>query len=108
MYRTVTNLPRRGPAVTTKTVGTASPARFVGAITGRSEGDPRPEEERAAWRKRDPLTILRGVLDQRGILSGESADRITEEVQREIEEAIVFAEEAPIPELSELLTDVYT
>ncbi len=76
--------------------------------TGRSEGDPRPEEERAAWRKRDPLTILRGVLEERAILSGESADRITEEVQREIEAAITFAEEAPYPELSELLTDVYS
>ncbi len=76
--------------------------------TGRSEGDPRPIEERDAWRERDPLTILRGVLDERAILSGESADRITEEVQREIEEAITFAEQAPYPELSELLTDVYS
>jgi pyruvate dehydrogenase E1 component alpha subunit len=76
--------------------------------TGRSEGDPRPEEERAAWRKRDPLTIMRDVLEQRAILSGESADRITEEVQREIEEAIAFAEAAPFPEPSDLLTDVYT
>ncbi|MDP6605949.1 MAG: thiamine pyrophosphate-dependent dehydrogenase E1 component subunit alpha [Dehalococcoidia bacterium] len=76
--------------------------------TGRSEGDPRPEEERAAWRERDPLTILCGVLEERAILSGESADRITEEVQREIEEAITFAEEAPYPELSELLTDIYS
>lgn len=76
--------------------------------TGRSEGDPRPEQERAAWRARDPLSILRGVLEQRAILSGESADRITEEVQREIEGAVAFAQEAPEPELSELLTDVYT
>ena len=51
---------------------------------------------------------MRDVLEQRAILSGESADRITEEVQREIEEAIAFAEAAPFPEPSDLLTDVYT
>src|SRR5690606_40475729 len=44
--------------------------------TGMSEGDPRPQEERSTWRERDPLAILRGVLEQRAILSGEGADRI--------------------------------
>lgn len=76
--------------------------------TGMSEGDPRPAEERAAWRERDPITILRGVLTERAILSGENAGRVDEEVRREIEEAIKFGEASPYPELSELLTDVYT
>ncbi|MEX2229567.1 MAG: thiamine pyrophosphate-dependent dehydrogenase E1 component subunit alpha [Dehalococcoidia bacterium] len=76
--------------------------------TGMSEGDPRPVEERAAWRERDPITILRGVLAQRAILSGENADRIDDEVRREIEEAIKFGEASPYPDVSQLLTDVYT
>ncbi|MBM3140868.1 MAG: thiamine pyrophosphate-dependent dehydrogenase E1 component subunit alpha [Chloroflexi bacterium] len=76
--------------------------------TGMSEGDPRPQEERAAWRQRDPIAILRGVLEQRAILSGESAERIHEEVRREVEGAIRFAEAAPYPDPSELLTDVYS
>ena len=76
--------------------------------TGMSEGDPRPAAERAAWRQRDPITILRGVLEQRAILSGEGADRIQDDIRAEVEEAIKFAEESPYPDPSELLTDVYS
>jgi acetoin:2,6-dichlorophenolindophenol oxidoreductase subunit alpha len=76
--------------------------------TGMSEGDPRPQEERAAWRERDPITILRGVLDQRAILSGDGADRIDEEVRAQVQEAIAFAEASPYPDRAELLTDVYS
>ena len=76
--------------------------------TGRSENDPRPEEERAAWRKRDPIDILRGVLEQRAILSGDGADRLIEEVRQSVERAVEEADAAPYPELSELLTDVYS
>ena len=76
--------------------------------TGRSENDPRPEEERAAWRERDPITALGSVLEERSILSGEASERIVEEVRREIEEAIREAEAAPYPDPAELLTDIYT
>ena len=76
--------------------------------TGTSEGDPRPEEQRAAWRERDPIDALRGVLEQRAILSGEGAELVLDEVRREIEEAVRFAEDSPDPQLSELLTDVYS
>ena len=76
--------------------------------TGRGEGDPRPQAERDAWRQRDPIDILRAVLEQRAILSGGSAERIVEEVRRTIEEAIETAEAAPYPAPADLLTDVYT
>ena len=76
--------------------------------TGMSEGDPRPQEERAAWRERDPIDALRGVLERRAILSGEGAELVLDEVRREIEEAVRFAEDSPDPQLSELLTDVYS
>jgi TPP-dependent pyruvate/acetoin dehydrogenase alpha subunit len=76
--------------------------------TGRSENDPRPEAERERWRGRDPITILRSVLEERAILSGEGADRVIEEVQATIEEAVAFADAAPYPEASQLLTDVYS
>jgi acetoin:2,6-dichlorophenolindophenol oxidoreductase subunit alpha len=76
--------------------------------TGRSEGDPRSEEERARWRQRDPIDILLGTLVQRSILSGEGAERIADEVRATVEEAIVFADAAPYPDPGVLLTDVYT
>ena len=76
--------------------------------TGMSEGDARPREEREHWRARDPLTILRAVLEQRAILSGTGADRVVDDVRREIEEAVRFAEASPEPDPADLLTDVYT
>jgi TPP-dependent pyruvate/acetoin dehydrogenase alpha subunit len=51
---------------------------------------------------------MRRVLEDRRLLSGEGADRIIEEVRRELEEAIAFAEASPFPDVSELLKDVYT
>ena len=76
--------------------------------TGMSENDPRPQQERAAWRERDPLDIVRAMLAERSILSAEGAERVVEEVKREIEEALRFAEASPYPDPSELLTDVYS
>lgn len=76
--------------------------------TGRSERDPRPKEERAKWRKRDPLTLLREKMEERSILSAEAADQIIADAQAEIEAAIAFAQEQPYPDPSELLTDVYS
>lgn len=76
--------------------------------TGRSEGDPRSEQERARWRERDPIAILAAVLEQQSILSGEGTERVTEEVRATVEEAIAFADAAPYPDPSVLLDDVYT
>ncbi len=76
--------------------------------TGRSENDPRPEAERKRWRARDPITILLAVLEERAILGGEGAERVTEEVRASVEEAIAFADAAPYPDPSQLLEDVYT
>jgi pyruvate dehydrogenase E1 component alpha subunit len=76
--------------------------------TGMSENDPRPQEERARWRARDPIAILAGVLEQRAILSGEGAERVKDEVRSQIQEAIRFAEAASEPSTADLLTDVYS
>ena len=76
--------------------------------TGMGEGDPRPRAERERWRMRDPIEILRGVLEQRAILSGGGAERVLDEVRLEIQEAIAFAEASPEPTPADLLTDVYT
>ncbi len=76
--------------------------------TGRSEGDPRPLEERRRWQARDPLDILLAVLESRAVLSGAGAARIASEVRERINEAVAFAETAPYPGPEALGTDVYT
>jgi pyruvate dehydrogenase E1 component alpha subunit len=75
---------------------------------GRAEREIRPKEEVDYWRSRDPIDILRGVLVQKSILTGDSAERIVEEVRKEIEEAVAFAESSPMPDPADLLKDVYT
>jgi TPP-dependent pyruvate/acetoin dehydrogenase alpha subunit len=75
---------------------------------GRAERENRPKEEVERWRARDPIEIMRAVLIEKAITTGESSERIVEEVRREIEEAIEFAENSPLPDPASLLTDVYT
>jgi pyruvate dehydrogenase E1 component alpha subunit len=75
---------------------------------GRAERENRPKEEVERWRARDPIEIMRAMLIEKAITTNESSERIVEEVRREIEEAIEFAEASPQPDPSELLTDVYT
>ena len=61
---------------------------------GHYEGDPeryRPAEEVAAWKERDPLTLLRRVLP------GAAADAVDAEIEEEIAEAVEAARRAPEP-----------
>jgi len=75
---------------------------------GRAERENRPREEVAYWRSRDPIDIFRAKLVERTILTNETAERIVEEVRREIEDAIAYAEASPYPDPADLLKDVYT
>jgi len=75
---------------------------------GLAERDPRPEAEVARWRARDPIEIFREALEERRLISGEGAARIIDEVRREIEEAVAFAENSPFPDEADLLKDVFT
>jgi len=77
----------------------------VGVGFGEQE---RSEEEREYWHSRDPIALFRSRLAADGILPEEEADRITEEVQAQIEEAITFGESGPDPSPESLLEDVYT
>jgi pyruvate dehydrogenase E1 component alpha subunit len=68
----------------------------------------RTEEEVEEARKRDPIPMLEATLAQAGILSADQAAAVWAETEAEAAAGIRFAEESPLPDLSELLTDVYT
>jgi pyruvate dehydrogenase E1 component alpha subunit len=87
---------------------------FLEAMTyrfrGHSMADPelyRSKDEVAQWRRKDPIQMLRHDLVSRGALSDADAERIFQEVEREVDDATRFAEESPNPDLKELYTDVY-
>jgi TPP-dependent pyruvate/acetoin dehydrogenase alpha subunit len=77
---------------------------------GHYQGDTmtyRSAEEVAEWKKRDPITRFRKKLVEMGNLTEQGADEIEQEMRKEIEEAVKFAEESPFPAPEEALEDVY-
>ncbi|SMO45205.1 thiamine pyrophosphate-dependent dehydrogenase E1 component subunit alpha [Melghirimyces algeriensis] len=77
---------------------------------GHFEGDTqtyKTKEERESQAEKDVIQRFIQYLTDEGIASKKDLDRIENEVEREVEEAIRFAEESPFPSENELTTDVY-
>ncbi|MFM1655815.1 thiamine pyrophosphate-dependent dehydrogenase E1 component subunit alpha [Brevibacillus sp. B_LB10_24] len=78
---------------------------------GHSKSDAkkyRTREEEMDWRtNRDPIARMRQVLIDEAILTQEQADEIEQKAKKEIEDAVVFAENSPMPTLDTLEEDVY-
>lgn len=77
---------------------------------GHFEGDPmvyRTREEEEEWRRKDPLTIFREKLIERGIASAEELDALRTKAIAEVDEAVKFAEESPYPDPQDAYTDVF-
>jgi pyruvate dehydrogenase E1 component alpha subunit len=78
---------------------------------GQYEGDTqtyKPPKEVEYWRARDPLLAFREKVISGGEVTADSLDEIDTEVRAEIDGAFRHAEEAEWPELTSLVTDVYT
>nr|MBC7245956.1 thiamine pyrophosphate-dependent dehydrogenase E1 component subunit alpha [Chloroflexota bacterium] len=77
---------------------------------GHSKSDQeryRTREEVAAWKKRDPIARLEAYLIEQGVLTTEEAQRIANEAQQLIEDAVAFAESSPEPRVEEIHEGVY-
>lgn len=79
--------------------------RFNGHVLG-DPGHYIPKEEYAAAMAEDPVPKFRTWL-ARQHAAGAELDRIDAEVNREIDEAVEFAMNSPVPDLAELERDVY-
>ncbi|MBC7319138.1 thiamine pyrophosphate-dependent dehydrogenase E1 component subunit alpha [bacterium] len=78
--------------------------------SGHSRSDPanyRPKEEVEFWKSRDPIFQFKKKLLELDVLSEKEDNRIRSEVEKEIEEAINFAIESPLPSPEIALEDVY-
>ena len=81
-------------------------------IKGHFVGDPevyRGKEEVEGWQRADKDAILRlekKLIDTK-VLTKDKVKKIRASVQKEIDEAVKFAEESPEPDVSELLEGVY-
>jgi len=78
---------------------------------GHFEGDPqlyRDKAEVQKWMERDPIPSFEKQLLESKVLTEEDLRKIQEAVQREIDEAVKFAENSPYPADKEAVEDIYT
>ena len=78
---------------------------------GHFEGDEQKykalEGEEKDWADVDALDVFRDYAIEHGLLTEEELDAILEESRKDVEEAIKFAQDSPIPRSESLLEDVF-
>lgn len=68
----------------------------------------RTREEVEEWKRRDPIPAFAGRLGEIGWLTPADFDAMERDVDREVDEAVRFAREAPLEPVADLLRDVLT
>jgi pyruvate dehydrogenase E1 component alpha subunit len=68
----------------------------------------RTDEELERWKQRDPIDLLEARLPGLGVMTETEIEAVHAKVDADIDEAIQFAEESPLPDGDTLLDDVYT
>jgi pyruvate dehydrogenase E1 component alpha subunit len=88
--------------------------QFLEVITyrfeGHSMGDPlryRTKDEVEKWRGDDPIGILERLIYEQKAATKEELEKIDERVEKEIEEAVEYAEKSPFPALDTLFDNIY-
>ncbi|HEU4437565.1 MAG TPA: thiamine pyrophosphate-dependent enzyme, partial [candidate division Zixibacteria bacterium] len=77
---------------------------------GHSEIDPadyRSPEEVAYWKTRDPLTAYEKYLMENKKLTTEEKQKFVEQIDKELDEAVDFAEAADYGPVEWILGDIY-
>jgi pyruvate dehydrogenase E1 component alpha subunit len=68
----------------------------------------RTDDEVATWRERDPIFTFEERLIEMGTATRADIDAVWAELRADIDTAIEFAENSPVPTPDQLLVDVYT
>jgi TPP-dependent pyruvate/acetoin dehydrogenase alpha subunit len=79
-------------------------------MTGHSAHDAAeyvPEALRKAWEKRDPIKRFQTLLLRTGVLSKPQLEALEQRIQKEIDDAVAFAEASPFPAGTTALGGVY-
>jgi 2-oxoisovalerate dehydrogenase E1 component len=77
---------------------------------GHSHSDPRAyrtRDEEAAWKERDPITVLKSNMQTVGLLDEAEFEDLDKAVKEKLDAAMTFSEASPEPDPDELCTDVY-
>ena len=77
---------------------------------GHSMSDPgnyRTREEIAKYQERDPIVLFKDSLKQAKVFTDKDIEKIDQEAIEATAKAVAFADESPLPDASELMTDVF-
>ncbi|MGD0152289.1 MAG: thiamine pyrophosphate-dependent dehydrogenase E1 component subunit alpha [Thermacetogeniaceae bacterium] len=77
---------------------------------GHFEGDPsvyKKPEEQESWLKKDPIPRLEAKLIDLKYATQPELDKIKNKIKAQVEDAVKFAEESALPDIEDVLTDVY-
>jgi len=77
---------------------------------GHSMSDPgkyRTRAEIEKYQERDPIKVFTSELKEADLIDDSDVAEIEAQVKEQVEQAVKFADESPLPDLSELYTDVY-
>lgn len=78
---------------------------------GHFEGDPgiyKDAAEQEAWMEKEPVKRYRTFLEENTIMTADEMDAVDKQIDDEIEAAIKYAEESPLPQPEDVAKDVYT
>jgi pyruvate dehydrogenase E1 component alpha subunit len=77
---------------------------------GHSMSDPgnyRTRDEIAKYQERDPIKLFQDSLEEAGVFSDKDFEDVRQQAIIAVEKALKFADESPLPDESELFSDVY-
>lgn len=77
---------------------------------GHSMSDPgkyRTTEEIKKYQERDPIELFKDSLKEAKVFGDKDFEEIETEARAQVDKAVKFADESPLPDASELFTDVY-
>src|SRR5688572_6154221 len=81
--------------------------RFMGhSMSDAVSGTYRTKAELEESQQRDPIVLLRMLMQEKGDLTEEALQKLDEEIKAEVQEAIDFAEKSPEPPPEALFEDV--
>ena len=80
--------------------------RFMGHLMS-DPGNYRTRDEIAKYQERDPIVLFKDSLKESKVLGDKDFEKIEQEAIETVDKAVKFAEESPMPNESELFTDVY-
>jgi len=106
VYETVKEAVKRARAGDGPTLIEAKTYRLKGHFVGDSRAYRTQEEVDKFW-PHEPIRRLGKKLRQSGVLSDGEKERIEQETKKEMEEAVKFAEESPLPLPEDALKDLF-